>query len=255
MRSDAGEIITTLSKLPVNLTMTTNGYFLDRYFDLLRECNVTSLNISLDTLKKEQFASLAQRNHFDHIWGNIQTAIENDFHVKLNMVVMRDQNENEINDFVALTEKFPVHVRFIEFMPFAENRWQLDQTVSYEQILEMVSQRFAFSRIADAKNDTARNFQISGAPGTFAIISSVTNPFCDTCNRIRLTADGKIKNCLFAQTETDLLTALRAGNDVEKLIRESIFRKAKARGGLPEFSDEKAADEYAKNRSMISIGG
>lgn len=255
MRKDAGTIIESLSSLPVKLTMTTNGFFLDQYFDLLKNCGINSLNISLDTLHKSRFAAMSQRDHFIHIWKNIHTAIQLGFHVKLNVVVIKDQNDEEINDFVRLTRKMPLHVRFIEFMPFAENKWRLDQTVSYQQILERIGREFEYNKIADAKNDTARNFQLPGARGTFAVISSVTNPFCDTCNRIRLTADGKIKNCLFAQTETDLLSAYRSGADVKQLIESSMFRKAKARGGLPEFRDQSAADAFSKNRSMISIGG
>lgn len=255
MRKDAPEIIENLSKLPVGLTMTTNGFFLDKHFDLLLRCGVRSLNISLDTLQPERFNNLAQRDHFNHVWKNIQEAIRLGFHIKLNAVVMKGENDSEINDFVALTEKYPIHVRFIEFMPFAENRWQLDRTVSFEQILNIVKSRFAFEKIEDAKNDTARNYQIAGAPGTFAVISSVTNPFCDTCNRIRLTADGKIKNCLFAQNETDLLTVLRNGGNIEQLIEQSIAAKHYARGGLPAFDEVDAAETYARNRSMISIGG
>lgn len=255
MRKDSGKIIRQLSALPVKLTMTTNGFFLDQYFDLLLECGVKSLNISLDTLQPSRFATMSQRNHFEKVWENIERAIALDFHIKINVVVIKGQNEDEINDFVALTKKLPIHVRFIEFMPFAENQWKLDQTVSYLQILERIGTKFAFGKIPDAKNDTARNFQLPGAPGTFAVISSVTNPFCDTCNRIRLTADGKIKNCLFAQNETDLLTVHRAGGNVQRLIEQSVFHKFKERGGLPEFEDKDAAETYSKNRSMISIGG
>lgn len=255
MRKDAPAIIENLSKLPVKLTMTTNGYFLDKHFDTLLKCGVNSLNISLDTLQKDRFNSLAQRDHFDHVWKNIHEAIRLGFHIKLNAVVMKGENESEINDFVALTEQHPIHVRFIEFMPFANNRWQFDRTVSFEQIIGIVNSRFAFEKIEDSKNDTARNYRIPGAPGTFAVISSVTNPFCDTCNRIRLTADGKIKNCLFAQNETDLLTVLRHGGDVKQLIEQSIAAKHYARGGLPDFDEKDAAEAFSHNRSMISIGG
>ncbi len=255
MRKDANEIIEQLATLPVKLTMTTNGYFLDQYFDLLIKSGITSLNISLDTLQSDRFTAMSQRNHFDHIWKNIRRAVDLGFHVKLNVVVIKGQNEEEIIDFVALTKKMPVHVRFIEFMPFAENGWKLDQTVSFQQILDRIETAFTFGKIPDAKNDTARNFQIAGVPGTFAVISSVTNPFCDSCNRIRLTADGKIKNCLFAQSETDLLTTLRNGGDVHRLIEQNILRKFRERGGLPEFKDKDAPETYSKNRSMISIGG
>jgi GTP 3',8-cyclase len=255
MRKDSGTIIESLGKLPAELTLTTNGFFLDEYFETLKNAGVRSLNISLDTLKKDRFTGMTQRDSFDRVWKNIQDAIELGFRVKLNVVVMKDQNEDEINDFVRLTTEWPVHVRFIEFMPFADNNWQLNKTVSFARILEIIGAELPFEKIEDAKNDTSKNFRLPNAKGTFAIISSVTNPFCDTCNRIRLTADGKIKNCLFAQTETDLLSAMRQGENVEALIIKNIGQKFKARGGLPAFQSEDAAAEYAKNRNMISIGG
>ena len=105
------------------------------------------------------------------------------------------------------------------------------------------------------KNDTSRNFKLENSKGSFGIISSVTNPFCDTCNRIRLTADGKIKNCLFASSETDLLSEVRKGNSITQLIRDSIFTKKSARAGIPSFEEPAHVEAFFKNRSMITIGG
>lgn len=255
MRKDAGTIIQKLGLLPIELTLTTNGYFLDQYFETLKKAGVCSLNISLDTLKKERFTAMTQRDSFDRIWQNIQTAITLGFKIKINVVVVKNHNEDEINDFIKLTKDLPIHIRFIEFMPFADNNWQLDKTVAFAQILEIIGTQNQFEKISDAKNDTSKNFRLEDAKGTFAIISSVTNPFCDTCNRIRLTADGKIKNCLFSQQETDLLSQMRAGKDVEALIEKNIGQKFKARGGLPAFESATAAESYSKNRNMISIGG
>ena len=107
--------------------------------------------------------------------------------------------------------------------------------------------------IIDKKNDTSRSYQLQNGLGTFGFISSVTNPFCDTCNRIRLTADGKIKNCLFSQNETDLLSALRQGNDITPLIKSNILDKKKERGGMVEFNKDFVNSD--RNRSMTSIGG
>jgi cyclic pyranopterin phosphate synthase len=116
-----------------------------------------------------------------------------------------------------------------------------------------VRERFGdkVTRISDKKNDTSKNFSIAGYKGTFAIISSVTNPFCDTCNRLRLTADGKIKNCLFSDSETDLLSAMRRGEDIALLIREAVWNKKSKLGGIKSFENL----EERKNRAMIAIGG
>ncbi len=255
MRKDAAQIIESLGRMPVKLAITTNAFFLDRFFDLFDSIGLRSLNISLDTLNPDKFKSIAQKDSFLRIWKNIDTAVNRGFHVKLNMVVMREQNLSELPDFIELTRTRPLHVRLIEFMPFAGNKWNYGKTVSYAEMLELIESKFDFEKIEDAKNDTARNFRVSGATGTFAIISSVTNPFCSTCNRIRLTADGKIKNCLFSREESDLLTLLRSGGDVQKQIIESIRGKHAARGGLPPFESKGAAGEFEKNRAMISIGG
>lgn len=255
MRKDAAQIIESLGRLPVKLAITSNAFFLDRYFNLFDSIGLRSLNISLDTLNPDKFKSIAQKDSFHRIWQNIDTAINKGFHVKLNMVVMREQNLNEVLDFIELTKTLPLHVRLIEFMPFAGNKWNYGKTVSYAEMLELIRSQFDFEKIKDAKNDTARNFKVRGAQGTFAIISSVTHPFCNSCNRIRLTADGKIKNCLFSRKEMDLLKTLRSGGDVEKQIVESIRAKHAARGGLPPFDSRGAAGEFEKNRSMISIGG
>ena len=125
---------------------------------------------------------------------------------------MKNINDDEIIDFVKFSINKRIKVRFIEFMPFDGNKWNWDKIVSFKEIIKIIKKEFnkdEIIKINDSNNDTAKNFKIDGALGTFGIISSVTNPFCDTCNRIRLTADGKIKNCLFSEDETDLLTSYR----------------------------------------------
>ena len=113
----------------------------------------------------------------------------------------------------------------------------------------------AIERIEDAKNDTAKNYQIKGYQGSFGVISSVTNPFCDSCNRIRLTADGKLKNCLFSSTETDLLTQFREGKSITPIIKKVIRQKHKMRGGMDSLEKLENPDLHQQNRSMITIGG
>ncbi len=176
--------------------------------------------------------------------------------MKVNVVVIRGVNETEIADFIEWSRTENVQIRFIEFMPFDGNNWNTEKKVSYKEILEEVENTFrkdGFFKIEDQPNDTSRNFRLKGGIGTFGIISSVTNPFCDTCNRIRLTADGKIKNCLFSEDESDLLSALRRNESIEGKIRQAFKLKHKERGGLLEFSNEEVSKH--KNRSMTSIGG
>ena len=255
VRKDAKEIILALSKLPVKLTLTTNATRLHDFSDTLAQAGIRSLNISLDTLQSDKFLLVTRRDQFKQVYDNIRLMIKKGFHVKVNMVVMKGLNENEINDFVEWTKHEPVHVRFIEFMPFTGNRWTSNKVFSYHEMLELIESKYEVIKLQDEKHDTAKKFQVPGHIGTFAVISTMSENFCGTCNRMRLTSDGKMKNCLFSRTETDLLTALRNGEDVVPLIHQSIRSKAKELGGqfTPDFEHLHAED--INNRSMITIGG
>lgn len=255
VRKDAAQIIQSLSALPVTLTLTTNGIRLHHCLSQLKEGGVRSLNISLDTLQEEKFSLITRRNHFDQVWKNIHAAIDTGLHVKVNVVAMKGVNDGEINDFVAWTKHTPVHVRFIEFMPFDGNRWNSEKVMTYQQILQTIESRYDIIKLKDEINDTTKKYIVPGHAGTFAIISTMTAPFCGACNRIRLTADGKLKNCLFAKEETDLLTALRKREDVETLIRQTILRKHASHGGQFTAAVEQLNAEQLHNRSMIAIGG
>ena len=257
VRKDAREIITELSKLPIELAISTNGILVDEYIDTFKSCGLKSINVSLDSLKEEKFNSITRRNDFDKVISNIDLLLKNKFHVKINTVVIKGVNDDEICDLVEWTKDKNVHVRFIEFMPFEGNKWDWSKGISFKEIMTKMENRYGADvmKLEDGKNDTAKNYAIRNHIGTFAVISSVTNPFCDTCNRMRLTADGKIKNCLFSGSETDLLSAMRKGEDIVPLILESIWNKKKVRGGMNTFEDLSNPDLNQKNRSMISIGG
>lgn len=255
VRKDAGDIIMRLSKLPIKLTLTTNGTRLHEFTDTLEQANIKSLNISLDTLQPEKFNLITRRNQFQSVYDNIHFLLNKDFHVKVNMVVMKGLNDNEINDFIGWTKHKPVHVRFIEFMPFTGNKWTSNKVFTMQQMLEVIEEKYEIVRLQDEKHDTAKGYKVPGHAGTFAIISTMSSNFCGDCNRMRLTADGKMKNCLFSQTETDLLTAFRNGVDILPLINQSILSKAKELGGQFNADFEHLHAEDIHNRSMITIGG
>lgn len=255
VRKDAADIILRLAKLPVKLTLTTNATRLHDFVDVLEEAKVSSLNISLDTLDPDKFNIITRRDSFKKVMDNINLMIARNFHVKVNVVVMKGMNDHEINDFVAWTKKVPVHVRFIEFMPFEGNRWTSNQVFTWKEMLDEISRKYSPVALKGDIHDTAKKYSIEGHQGTFAVISTMSSPFCAGCNRMRLTADGKMKNCLFSQEETDLLTALRKGDDVLPLIQDSIRSKAKELGGQFTKDFEKIHTEDLHNRSMISIGG
>ncbi len=251
-------ILSDLSQLPVELAITTNAALLDKYIDDLKKAKLNRINISLDSLNEARFNRISRRKDFKRIRENINLAIREGFIVKLNVVLMKNENEEEIDDFIRLTEHDPIGIRFIEFMPFQGNRWDWSRKVSFDQIMLSAENTFGKSNIKQLKghrNDTAKNFQVRDHKGNFGIISTLTNPFCDGCNRIRLTADGKLKNCLFSSDETDLLNALRLKEPIDQLIIDNINRKKLNRAGINSFESNDGKDIFSGNRSMISIGG
>jgi len=255
VRKDASEIIQKLSKFPIELTLTTNATRIDHHLESLINSSIRSINVSLDTLQKDKFIFLTKRDLFDKVLDNINLLIKHQFHVKINVVTIKGINDNEINNFIEWTKTEPIHVRFIEFMPFEGNKWNSSKVLTMKEILSKIGEKYTFSKIQDAKNDTAKNYQINGHCGTFAIISTMSEAFCGNCNRIRLTADGKLKNCLFSENETDILTPYRNGIDITPLIHSNIFSKKKALGGQFDNFIENIDSQLIKNRSMITIGG
>ncbi len=254
-RKDFGDIVLRLAKLPVDLYMTTNATLLDKYFDVLDEANIRQLNISLDTLSPERFRFITRRDKFRQTMDNICLAIQRGFKVKINMVVMKDVNDDELLDFVAWTRNEPLEVRFIEFMPFAGNRWTSNQVLSRKEILQAIEDRYVIEPLAGSVHDTAKRYRIAGHLGTIAVISTMSAPFCAGCNRMRLTADGKMKNCLFSKDESDLLSALRNGESISEMIKWNVLGKAEQLGGQFAGDFTHLRSEDIENRSMISIGG
>lgn len=258
VKGNIENILLGLSKLGVELAITTNGILVDKYIDVLKETNIKNINVSLDTLNNEKFLKISRRDYFNKVLNNIDLLASEGFNVKLNTVLMRNVNDDEILDFINVGKNKNIHTRFIEFMPFDGNNWSWEKGVSLKEVLDKAVHFFGTQKVLkinDAPNDTARNYQIEGFKGSFAVISSVTNPFCDTCNRIRLTADGKIKNCLFSNIETDLLTPYRNGEDIMPHILSSIKNKKQSRGGITSFEEFVNDAAAHKNRSMITIGG
>ena len=257
MRPDVVDIVRDIAQLPVKLGLTTNAMRLHLFLDELIAAGLKSINISLDTFDAERFRTLSRRDGHDRVLANIEQAIDRGLHVKLNMVVMRGVNDDELLRFVELTRDRPAHVRFIEFMPFAGNKWGRDRVYTYGEMLGRIGSTHTIEKIDDDPHSTAKAYRVKGWRGTFAVISTVTEPFCENCDRLRLTAEGKMRNCLFAREEMDLLSALRNGEDVSSLIEANVLAKHKMLGGLPQFNPDKEEEVLhdLSTRPMVSIGG
>jgi len=258
IKKNIEKIIRELAELPIQLGITTNGILLDKYIDLFKECGVKDVNISLDTLDKEKFNLITRRDYFDRVMDNINLCIKAGFNVKINAVLIKGKNDDELLDFIAFTKNQPVVFRFIEFMPFDGNRWDTSKVVTLEHILKIVHQKYVQEEVIqleNKRNDTTKHYKIKGYKGIFGIISTVSNPFCDSCNRIRLTANGRIKNCLFSNLEADLLTPLRNGETIAPYILDAVYPKKAVRGGMTSDEDFFDEEKNTNNRAMISIGG
>ena len=187
-------ILNQLSELGIEISITTNGILLHKYFKTLLKAGVKKINISLDTLNKQQFNLITRRDHFDLVYQNIDKAIDLFDEVKLNVVLIKGKNDNEVLDFIRLTQQKKVNIRFIEYMPFDGNKWRKDLTVTQQEIDNLLSSEYGTEciKLEDEPNSTSKNFKIDKYMGTFGFINTITNPFCDSCNRIRLTADGRL---------------------------------------------------------------
>lgn len=258
VRKDFKEIVEKLATLDTSMALTTNAVLIDRFLPTLKAASIQKINVSLDTLRPERFQKITLKATFEAVQQNIDRLLQEGFEIKLNVVLLKGVNDDEIIDFIKLTESKPLSVRFIEFMPFDGNRWDRSRTLSLEEILARATEVFTtdeIQRLENAPNDTSKNFSIRGYQGDFGVISTVTNPFCDSCNRLRLTANGRLRNCLFTEQESDLLTAYRNGQPIDPIIQKAVRLKFAVRAGLDTPQKFEDPTHHRKNRSMITIGG
>ncbi|RCH99039.1 Molybdenum cofactor synthesis protein 1 [Rhizopus azygosporus] len=225
VRSDIVELVQGIGKLKTrgleSLAMTSNGIALKRKLPALYEAGLDTINLSLDTLDPHLFEIMTRRRGFDKVIGSIDEAIRLGIpHVKINTVVMRGINDQEVLDFVSYTKDRPVNVRFIEYMPFDGNRWNKNKLVPYAELKGNIESKFGrLVKVRDSPNDTTKHYQLPGYKGCIGFITSMTDHFCSTCNRLRITADGSIKVCLFGNTEVSLRDLMREGKTDKELVQ------------------------------------
>lgn len=265
LRKELPEIIKHLKTLTPTVGLTTNATRLSARLGQLLEAGLTTINISLDSLRAERFEKITRRKGHDTVLKAIDDAVLAGLRVKINVVTQQGVNDDEILDFVYLSQSRPIHIRFIEFMPFNGNSWNFQAVVSYQSILARVRAELPIERLNDDPNSTSKSWRVRGWPGTFAVITTITQPFCSTCDRLRLTSDGKLRNCLFATEEADLLSVVRSSaSDQEKLatlqglIIDSLSHKHRETAGLKFHDASKHEVEVPlqlSRRPMVSIGG
>ncbi|CAH8840590.1 unnamed protein product [Trichobilharzia szidati] len=285
MRPDLLQIIKSLNYLKcehkhfTEIGMTTNGVKFKRNAVALKESGLNSVNISLDSLKSERVLNLTGQATFKHSMAAIIKAVETGFErVKVNCVVMRNFNDDELCDFVELTRYLPIEVRFIEYMPFSGNNWEMSKLVSYKEMLNIIQNSYPnLTPLCGKPSDVAKLFQIPGWLGKVGFITSMTENFCSGCSRLRLTADGNLKVCLHGNDEVSLVEILRKFNypttidqggviqleklnpnnttelntiydQLDKIVNQSLTSKSASHKGAIQLAS-------SLNRPMVRIGG
>jgi len=254
VRANIVEIVRGIASTPGirSLSMTTNGVLLSRLAKPLKEAGLQRVNVSIDTLDPEKFRRLTRWGKLDDVWKGILAAEEAGMApVKLNAVIVKGYNEDDVVDLAALTVNRPWQMRFIEMMPFAGvTDVQTKQIITAAQIQEKIESEFGPLEATGKYDGEARIYRIRGGKGELGFISSVTMPFCSACTRARLTADGVLRMCLLREKEIDLLTPMRNGaseDDLRALILDGVWNKPWGHG--------LAEGLIPLNRAMNEIGG
>lgn len=261
MRQDIEELVEMIAGVPGirSLSMTTNGFLLAEKARTLRERGLQSVTVSLHSLRPDRFSQITggavQAGMHEKVLAGIKAAKQSGFHpLKINAVVIRGCNEDEIADLASLALSGDVTVRFIEYMPFdGQKLWGMEKVVSGKEIVERIRERYDLVSMPRENSSTAANYKFADGPGEVGVITSITEPFCSDCDRVRLSADGKIVPCLFDKTSFDLRPILRGGASDEELsgfIREAVLRKAP--GVETQLKELKRLEHV---RPMHTIGG
>lgn len=255
LRRNVETLIGMLSALPriEKVSMTTNGLLLSGLAMPLKKAGLSGITISLDTLNPLKFKAIAHHDGFFQVMEGLAAAERAGlFPIKINCVVMRGVNDNEILDFARWAARKPYVVRFIEFMPLdSNNLWRHDAVIAQDEILERVSKSYTVNSLPSSPSEPARRFSINNGEGEIGFISSVSEPFCNACDRLRITAEGKIRNCLFSLDECDLKPLLR-GNANDEDIAGLFARTIKAK-----WAGHNIGTKHFRKpeRAMHAIGG
>ncbi|WP_333655879.1 GTP 3',8-cyclase MoaA [Dissulfurispira sp.] len=255
IRKDLPYLVSSINSIEgiEDISLTTNGLLLKKYAQSLSSAGLRRVNVSLDSLRPERYREITRGGDINSVLEGIHEA-ENAglLPIKINMVPIRGFNDDEIEEFARLTLKTSYNVRFIEFMPIgAKEIWDHEKYISTEEIKERASKIAPLIPVKIRRSGPARYFRFEGAPGVVGFISPITHHFCNSCNRLRLTSDGKLRPCLFSETEIDLKSAMRCGasdEEIERLLRLSIEIKPEGHS----INHEKC---FTHLKPMSKIGG
>ena len=262
LRRDIVAIVAGTAETPgiETVHLTTNGVLLPQHAEALLEVGLHGVNISLDTLDPQRFRSCTRRGGIERVLAGLEKVLELGFpSVKVNVVALRGFNDNEIHSFAELTRESSLTVRFIELMPFDANQiWRSGRFVSMRNLTMRFEELYPLCQVKSGSATEHQVFRIPGHAGTVAFIPSYSRDFCSSCTRIRLTADGQLRNCLYSEKEYGLLHALRSGGtdeDLVRILKQAIWEKLEnGRAAQQEARQRQRASPWARE-SMTQIGG
>lgn len=257
LRKDLMYFLKNISQIPAihKINITSNGTLLSDKIDDLKRLGINSINLSLDSLNRERFHKITRRDDFTKVMNCLNDLLDNDFEVKINMVVLSEQNVEDIIPMLELTKDKPVSVRFIEEMPFNGTQGKGNvEFWSYHKILEKIRAVYpAISKVQDQPFSTSVNYQVQGFRGTFGLIPAFSRTFCGSCNRIRLTPQGLIKTCLYDNGVFNIRDLIRSGATDEQLVETlKTALRYRAKDG---FEAEQRRFQFPVSESMATIGG
>jgi GTP 3',8-cyclase len=233
VRKELWRLVERLAAIPEveDLSLTTNGYLLTRQVDQLVAAGLKRINVSLDSLAPDRFFQLTRRDSLAQVLEGLDAAQSHPQlrPIKVNVVALKDFTEAEVLRFAEFARQNPYEVRFIEFMPLdADRAWTREKVLPNAEIVRLIDEVYPLEPVGRERHGTARRYRFADGEGEMGFISPVTEPFCGDCNRIRLTAEGELRTCLFSMTETDLREPLRSGAtdaELEEIIRDAVWRK------------------------------
>jgi cyclic pyranopterin phosphate synthase len=241
----------------LDLRITTNGTLLADRVDELREAGISCLNVSLDTLQRKKFEEITKIDAYDQVRAGIDACLKGGLRVKVNVVALKGINDDELPGFVDFARDNGVDVRFIEFMPIGyQSRWSRDNYWPAEEIIAEVEKLVPLEEVLVASRNSgpARMYGISGGSGRIGVISAVSNHFCESCNRFRVTSDGKLRTCLFSDREYDVRSILRdPGHTMQDML--DLFARANAEKPLGYRLLQEREHNQVCDRTMTAIGG
>lgn len=255
LRKDIVELVARFSSVPgiSDLALTTNGEHLARLAPLLKEAGLHRMNISLDSLDPKRFQHITKSSSYFKVWEGIHASLEVGLKVKINTVVFQGMTHKEMDGFFELAHRFPLEVRFIEFMPLCGTGWKPELVLPMESVRKRLTQSYSLKPLPRG-SEVAESYEIQGGQGRVGFIGSMTEPFCSKCSRLRMSATGKIQLCLFSPVQYNVAPLLKGGvslEEIQKELRNLVFKKPEKHP----YHGEGRRQTRAAHGLMQAIGG